>query len=493
MPFDAEANGIPLERAELTSRLRWFILLRWLFGSSMVLLGLLLTQVPLEGVRGPQIAITGVAILCYNWVFWVLERRAERRGVAFHTEHAIQTATTQIALDLAALTFVLNAGGGVENPFFIFYIFHIVIATLLLPARRVFFLAGWAIILFCSLTVAELKGWIPHAELWRLHQLHRDPEFVVVTLLAFSSALVIAVYFGTSIADTLRAREHEVQALEMELAARADELESSNQALREADEVKTQYFRKVSHDLKTPLAAQQSLLRAMLVEMRDKSPESRSRIKRAISRGDELLALLNDLLLLSQTRDPTRHPKLEWLNPVERLHGVLEAYALQAREKGVTWLEETADPVPAIRAEPGMLRTLADNLISNAIKYTPEGGTVTFSMRGQDNALVLSVRDTGVGISPDDLALIGKEFFRTRQARDSGVSGTGLGMTIVRSLVEGMRGRLDIQSSLGEGTAITAWLPVHRDQAGDQDPQSPGAEPPASSAPPESSQPRVSA
>ncbi len=466
MAFDADPDVIPLERAELGSRLRWFIQLRWVFGATLLVAGIVLTRAPLEGVRGPLVAAVGAGILAYNWVFWFLERSLAERRPGVLARRAPLAATAQIVLDLIALTLVLHSAGGIDNPFFIFYMFHMVIATLLLSAREVFALAALAIVLFSLLAVAELKGWCYHAGLFGLPQHSEDARFVVVTLVAFASALLLAVYFGTSIAQTLRSRADDVLRLERELAVRAEELEKTNEALSKADAEKTQYFRKVSHDLKTPLAAQQSLLRGLLIELRDLEPGPRARVERAITRGDELFTLLNDLLMLTRARDVTRGRRrgFEWIDPAEGLRGVLEAQALHAEEKGLRWQMEIADPLPTFCGEPGVLPTLAENVISNAIKYTPAGGTVIFALRGHGDDLVMEVRDTGIGIGKEDLARLGEEFFRTKQARESGSGGTGLGMTIIRSMVENMKGGLDIKSELGVGTTVTISLPVARSE-----------------------------
>jgi signal transduction histidine kinase len=468
MALEAATNPIPLEREELIARLRWLIRVRWYFGATVWIAGILLYFIPVGTVSGTFVAAIGAGILVYNWVFWFLERHIGGAQPEVLADRAPVAAMGQIVLDLIALTVVLHSAGGIENPFFVYYVFHMVIATLLLPVREVFGVAALAIVLFGALVLAEMKGWVPHATLWTPDQYYRDPRFVAGTLSAFGSALIIAVFLGTRIASTLRAREREVLRLKGELAARAQELEQANASLREADEAKTQYFRQVSHDLKAPVAAQQSLLRVLLVEVPDLKPAPRSRIERAIVRGDELLLLLNDLLMLSRTRDATRRPQCERIDPLERLRPVLDAQELQAKEKGLTWQLDVREPLPQVCVEPGAWMTVAENLLSNAIKYTPKGGTVIVTFRGQDDHLVLEVRDTGIGIAREDLPRIGEEFFRSKQARQSGSPGTGLGMTIVRSMVERMSGDVDIQSDLGKGTAVTVRLPaVHPDGVND--------------------------
>ncbi len=455
-----EDKLVPIEQAELIARLRWFIQLRWVFGAASLAAAVLMLYMPLGHVHARMLVLISVALLGYNWAFWFLENRLARRWPEAHARYAGIAASGQIILDLVMLTFVLHASGGVENPFCLFYVFHMVIATLLLPMRDVFLLAGMAIASFTSLVLAEMVGWLPHYTLFSLDEEYRSPGFVAVALVAFASAMLTAVYIGTSIARRLREREQEILRLEQQLSGYARELERTNQELLKADAAKTQYFRRVSHDLKSPLAAQQSLLRAMLIELKDMKPESRARVERAILRGDELLALLSDLLLLSKVKDLGHRSRREWVDPGDRLRAVLDTQALAAREKGVDFFEEMESPLPPICAEPEALTALAENLICNAVKYTPAGGQVAFSLHCRDEHLVMIVRDTGIGVSKDDLPNIGQQFFRTSAARKFNPSGTGLGMTIVRSMVEAMHGQFDFQSEPGVGTTVTLALPL---------------------------------
>ncbi len=447
-------------QAELVARLWWFIRLRWIFGVSLLALGLFFTWRPFAQVRGSLIAALGVVILIYNAIFWLLEHRFKRRRPERQAESAPRAAAIQIVCDLLILTAVLNCAGGIENPFFAYYIFHVVIATLLLPSRWVFTLTGLAIVLLTALALGEMNGWLPHAGIFdprRRH--HQDPFFVATLLAAFASALLIAVYLGTSIAAQLRARERDVIRLQEELAGHANQLEQVNAALQRADEEKNRFLRKVSHDLKAPLGAQQTLLRLVLYQFDDTSGP-RQHVERAIVRGDELLTLLNDLLLLSRAQALTRRNERVWTDPVAQLMPILENQALHARAKGLHWRVDKKDPLPSIYIHPDDLLTITENLISNAIKYTPAGGSVRVALTGLSESFVLEVQDTGIGIDPTDLPRIGQEFFRAAQAKSSGVPGTGLGLAIVRTVVEAMKGRIDIHSTPGQGTTVTVTLPV---------------------------------
>jgi signal transduction histidine kinase len=451
---------VTLEQAELVARLKWFIRQRWFFGAFVLGLGVLMMVRPLDEIRGGFLAAIGTVILAYNALFWFLERRLTGTKPELTLHRAPLAAFAQIGMDLLALTIVLHGLGGIMNPLSAYYIFHIIMATLLLPIREVFGVAALAIALFAMLGAAELQGWLPHTYVAVLGRNYRDPGFVTATVLAFASALIIAVYLGTSVARRLRERERDVLRLERELAARAQELEQANAALLTADEAKTQHFRKVSHELKAPVAAQLTLLRVLLMELKDHPAETRHRIERAIARADDLLALLNDLLALSRVRDVTKPLHCEWFDPYEQIRSILDGEELKAKEKGLTWTLDVRRPLPKLFITPGVVQTLAENIVSNAVKYTSPGGRVTVTLGGDSDTFVLAVEDTGIGIAQDDLARIGNEFFRTHQARQSKAPGTGLGMTIVKSMTEAAKGRLDIRSELGRGTTVTITLPV---------------------------------
>jgi len=119
---------------------------------------------------------------------------------------------------------------------------------------------------------------------------------------------------------------------------------------------------------------------------------------------------------------------------------------------------QTESDLPELQADPTRMNQLVDNLISNGIKYTPDGGTVTVVVARSGANLHLEVRDTGVGIPPDELEKLFMRFFR---ASTSGVAqGTGLGLSIVKSIVEAHRGTIDVRSELGEGTTFLVDLPL---------------------------------
>jgi hypothetical protein len=120
----------------------------------------------------------------------------------------------------------------------------------------------------------------------------------------------------------------------------------------------------------------------------------------------------------------------------------------------------SAEPVPAIVGDRGRLAQVLDNLISNALKFTPEGGTVEVRTRADDEHAMLEVSDTGIGISPEDQPRLFERFFRSSKADEQAIPGTGLGLAIVKAIVEAHSGRIEVESREGEGTTFRVRLPL---------------------------------
>jgi signal transduction histidine kinase len=120
------------------------------------------------------------------------------------------------------------------------------------------------------------------------------------------------------------------------------------------------------------------------------------------------------------------------------------------------------DSVPAVRADRGRLQQLLDNLVSNAVKFTPEGGSVRVSLGRRNDAVLLEVADTGIGIAVDDQRRLFQRFFRAENAVERQLPGTGLGLYISRVIAEAHEGTLTVRSELGHGSTFRLELPLVR-------------------------------
>ena len=230
--------------------------------------------------------------------------------------------------------------------------------------------------------------------------------------------------------------------------------------LRAVDIYKNQLVATVSHELKNPLAVvagHLEMLEADLPEVSEQAKRSLSAIGRASQR---MSRVIEDLLTLRRTADPAVPMGEGGVDLVELVQDAVVMTALVARNKLLEVDVVTpGSPVLAMGARDDLDKVVI-NLVSNAVKYTPQGRRVQISLESDLDAVVLRVADQGLGISQSDLALLFTEFFRSTNPEAIAQPGTGLGLTIVQRIVERHRGTVEVESTLGEGSVFTVRLPA---------------------------------
>ena len=232
-------------------------------------------------------------------------------------------------------------------------------------------------------------------------------------------------------------------------------------AEREADRLKDQFFALVSHELRTPLTSIVGYV-DLLLEDHDGQLDEESRRFLAVVRRNarRLLRLVGDLLFVAQVEAGELTLASGSVDLAGLAAEAVEAAAPQADEKGVR-LSVSADPVPPCWGDADRLAQAFDNLISNAIKFTAPGGRVCVRVLDRGDRAEVEVQDTGMGIAEADQALLFKRFFRASAATDEAVPGVGLGLTIVKAIVDAHGGRVAVDSRLGSGTTFVVSLPLN--------------------------------
>ena len=232
------------------------------------------------------------------------------------------------------------------------------------------------------------------------------------------------------------------------------------QALEIADRAKSDFVRMVTHELRSPLSAVQSMLR--LLEqgyVGPMTPKQQDLVHRSQRRISFLLALVKDLLELAAGKmEQLRGEKKEVvLNDVIRR--VTELIQPSAVEKALGFtVKIPEEPLALVGVEDGLERVFM-NLVSNAVKYTPSGGSVTVKVWSEGDQLRADVSDTGIGIPEEALSRIFEEFYRAKNAKSLEMEGTGLGLAIAKDVVEQHGGQISVESVVGEGTAFHVTLP----------------------------------
>jgi two-component system phosphate regulon sensor histidine kinase PhoR len=230
---------------------------------------------------------------------------------------------------------------------------------------------------------------------------------------------------------------------------------------KEVDEMKNDFVRMVSHELRSPLAAimQQHavILDGLAGELSAKQQEL---LSRAHAKIQGLLDLINDLLDVAKME--AGHGQLEQvpLDLRQILTELVELLRERAASQKIVLRLEVSDGLPLIRADRRSIEEVFTNLMSNAINYSPDGGEVTVTVISHGDYLEILVRDQGIGIEPEELPKIFDKFYRVRSPRTRQVIGTGLGLSLVKGLLEAHRGSVEVESTVGLGTTFRVKLPT---------------------------------
>ena len=242
------------------------------------------------------------------------------------------------------------------------------------------------------------------------------------------------------------------------------ELEDLNQKVQEANRLKTEFVTVVTHELRSPLTSIVGYLDLLLEEEGREAAETREAYLQIIKRNtDRLLELINDLLDIARLEAG----KLELKRLPLDLEGVIQevsgALRPQITGKGQHLRLDLAAPLPTVTGDPERLTQILLNLVSNAHKYTPQGGSITVATRAERAGVCIAVQDTGIGLSSEEQQQLFTKFFRAQHPLVREAGGTGLGLAIVRALVELHGGTLTVVSAPGRGSTFNVTLPAAHD------------------------------
>ena len=230
--------------------------------------------------------------------------------------------------------------------------------------------------------------------------------------------------------------------------------------LQELEEAKSRFVFAVTHELKAPVAALQSQFAVLQGGYTGTLTERQQiLIDRAARRMARLQELLRDLLALGALKDRLPQHKRTELNLVELVHRVAEIIRPEAEARGVTVSLSLPDAPLPFRATEEDVHRLVGNLLENAVKYTPSGGTVSLTLRAEESQVTLVVSDSGIGITPEAMPHIFEEFYRAANVKVMGTEGTGLGLSLVKRIVELYQGQIQVESEPDKGTTFTISLP----------------------------------
>jgi len=428
----------------LSERLYWLIRLRWIAVAGVFLTVFLVGHVLGFSLPVAPLYATTAALAVYNLANLLLLRSVRGRE-SFVILNRI--ANGQIALDLLSLVILIHFSGGIENPFLFYFIFHMIIASILLNRRASFLQATFAAALFFTVVIAEYLDILPHYCVKGFMAYDQQHNLIYITGISFVfvSTLYIAVYMATSISKRLKQREKV--------------LEEANLQLEEKDRIKSEYVLRVSHGIKEHLSAIQGCLEPVAGGITGElNAKQFDLVQRAAQRTAKLMAFVVALLQITRIK-LYKEMKMEYFSLKDSVDEAVNYTSSKAKAKFISVSFTIDAGIDKIRAAKEYIQETLTNLLVNSIKYTPRNGRVDIMIRNKGSSVLIEIADTGIGIPKNELPRIFEEFYRASNAKDVERDGTGLGLSIAKHVIEMHNGKIWVESEEGKGSKFSIELP----------------------------------
>ena len=231
---------------------------------------------------------------------------------------------------------------------------------------------------------------------------------------------------------------------------------------RRLDKMRKDFIANVSHELRTPIAMLQGYSEAIIDDIAETAEEKKEMAQVIHDESLRMGRLVNELLDLARMEAGHQTLNFDEVQVGSFLGRIAKKFQHTAQEKNVRVYTSLDNPDAIIALDPDRIEQVFTNLIDNALRHTPEGGEVQIIQRTIENGTVFDVKDSGIGISEEELPFVFERFYKVDKARTRGRSGTGLGLAIVKNIINGHGGKIDVYSKVGQGTTFTFFLPLKK-------------------------------
>jgi len=425
---------------------KWFIRIRWMAIFFLVIATIIFRFFFNVPIQDKDIFILAAGLLVLNFLHYSILKNIVKKDSKVLT-WIKREIHFQIITDLIILTLVLHFSGGIENPVLIFYFFHMIIASSIFSAKASYFHMSFALILVGLLAFFECYGIIPHYHLacFANNDLYQNRFFIYGAGIVYIAASI----FLVSLTRMIISRSIKIE----------ETYVKTNLQLEKKDKLKNEYVLRVTHDIKGHIAAIISCLSVLKNGISGPLNDEQSEfINRAYDRTQSLADFIQDLLNLTRKR-LKKDTEFEEFSLRETINKVVSSVQVLAKEKSIEFNALIVNSVQNIIGDPYTIEELYSNLLFNAVKYTPEKGRIELLVRNINDQVVTEISDSGIGIPAEEISKVFDEFYRASNVRKDFRTGSGLGLSIVKQIVENHKGRILVQSEVGLWTKFVFTLP----------------------------------
>jgi len=425
----------------------WFIRIRWIAIGILIAATIIVKYILNIPIQHISIFILAAMLLVLNVLHKIfLEKLRKDRG-----DNVIQKIKReihfQIRTDLVILTAILHYSGGIENPIIIFYFFHMIIASSIFSELTSYAYAFFILLLVAFLALLECYSIVPHFPLTGFisDDLYSNHLYVFGSGVVFTITSVLIVFLSRMIIyRSIKAEETYVR---------------TNLELENKDKLKNEYVIRVTHDIKNHVGAILSCIDVIRSGTAGPLNEVQEEFtNRAYERTELLTSFVKNLLNL--TRKRLKHDKeFEKFLFNDVINKVLETVQPLVRDKSIDFNYSVDKSIKSITGNQYTIEELYTNLLLNSIKYTPVEGHVSLKVSDNQDQIITEISDSGIGIPKEDLSRVFDEFYRASNVRKDIKSGSGLGLSIAKQIVENHKGSISVSSELGLWTKFTFVLP----------------------------------
>ncbi len=253
------------------------------------------------------------------------------------------------------------------------------------------------------------------------------------------------------------------QELESNIQERTKQLASALEEVKKISKMKTDFISAVSHELRTPLTSIKGYASLLMSgKIGSVPPEVKDRLGKINKHSDNLVKLINDLLDISRIESGKVEMVFAKTPVATMLENVRDLLTPQMKDKNIQLIVQIADNIPPITIDRSHFERVFINLVGNAIKFTPENGKITIEAKLDQENVIFTVTDTGIGIKKDDLEKLFDEFYRVDNEINQNVKGSGLGLSLAKNIVEAHQGTIWVTSKVGIGTTFHFSIPLER-------------------------------